>query len=102
MAERRRIEEEASAAKKGTRPVEQNSDSSSDSDSSSSSDSDDASASKKKKKKKKKEASKPVFSKVQCKKMNPKKMKELLKELGESTQGNKKQLLKRLLPFASS
>eukprot|EP00750_Incisomonas_marina_P021900 INCI4785.4.p1 GENE.INCI4785.4~~INCI4785.4.p1 ORF type:complete len:351 (+),score=109.35 INCI4785.4:151-1053(+) len=48
-----------------------------------------------------KQPEKPKFTKIEAKKMNPSKMKELLKVLGEPTQGNKKQLLQRLLPHAS-
>ncbi|CAM9907500.1 unnamed protein product [Chrysoparadoxa australica] len=39
----------------------------------------------------------PVFSAIEIKKMNPAKLKEVLKERGESTQGSKKDLQTRLL-----
>ena len=53
-----------------------------------------ASSEKKSKKKKKKEIQK--LSKIEIKKMKPPQLKEALKERGLSTQGNKKELIKRL------
>ena len=47
------------------------------------------------------EEKKPVFTKIEAKKMNPAKMKEVLKAYGASMVGNKKDLLDRLLKLAS-